>query len=162
MRRIAATLAFISALAVSGAAQEVTTSVWAYSPFGLDDLDGNLPLSLELRVTIPISDRFAFEPFVTAGRRRFPRGTSVEGFWGAQIRQRIVRLTGKHAYAFATYGAAGWYSTRFGNDAVVIGHFGFGLHQHLVEHLAFRPEVHLVTFHVIPIGARFVAGFSVH
>jgi hypothetical protein len=26
--------------------------------------------------------------------------------------------------------------------------------------VAFRPEVQLVTFHVVPIGARFVAGFS--
>jgi hypothetical protein len=79
-----------------------------------------------------------------------------------QIRQRIVRLSSKHVYAFATYGASRWYSTRDGgDDPMVIGHFGFGLHQHLSEHLAFRPEVHLITVHVISIGARFVAGFSV-
>jgi hypothetical protein len=159
MRRIAATLAFICALAGAADAQEVTASVWAYVPLGINDLDGDLPISLELRVSIPISDRFAFEPFLTAGRR----GTSVLGFWGGQIRQRILRLSNKSDFAFATYGASGMYETRFGvADPMVIGHFGFGLHRHVSEHLAFRPEVQLVTFHVVPIGARFVAGFSVH
>jgi hypothetical protein len=59
-----------------------------------------------------------------------------------------------------TYGVAGYYSS-YDYDGPVIGHFGFGLRQRVSKHLAFRPEVQLVTFHVVQIGARFVAGLSV-
>jgi hypothetical protein len=160
MRRIAATLLFGIALAAPAEAQELTGAFAAYGPFGIDDLDGELPLSAEFRFSMPISERFALEPFVTAGSHRSRRRAGPEGFYGAQIRQRFVRFTSKNAYAFATYGAAAYYS-RFGSDPPVFGHFGFGLHHCVSQHLAFRPEVHLVTFHVVPIGVRFVAGLSV-
>ena len=80
------------------------------------------------------------------------------GFYGVQIRQRLMRFT--NAYAFTTYGVAGYYS-RDGYEGPLIGHFGFGLKRRVWKHLAFRPEAHLVTYHVVPIGARFVAGLSV-
>ena len=160
MRRTAAALLFAMAFTAPAAAQELTLALSAYRPFGIDDLDGELPLSMELRFTIPISDRLALEPFVTAGSdHRRPRA-GPEGFYGVQIRQRIVSLTGKDVYAFATYGAAGYYSS-FGFTAPLNGHFGFGLHQRLSERLALRPEIQLITFHVVPVGARFVAGLSV-
>ena len=54
----------------------------------------------------------------------------------AEIRQRIIRFT--NAYAFATYGVAGYYSPS-GYEGPVIGHFGFGLNQRVSKHLAFRP-----------------------
>jgi hypothetical protein len=160
MRRIPATLLFAIALATAAEAQELTVALSAYGPFGINDLDGELPLSAELRFTMPISDGFALEPFVTAGSHRSRRKAGPEGFYGAQIRQRIVRFTSRNAYAFATYGVAAHYS-RFGSNLPVMGHFGFGLHRCMSAYLAFRPEVHLVTFHVVPIGVRFVAGFSV-
>jgi hypothetical protein len=144
--------------AAVGNAQELTAAISGYAPFGIDDLDGELPLSAELRFTMPISDRFALEPFVTAGADHSRERAGLEGFYGVQIRQRIARLT--NAYAFATYGVAGYYS-RSGYDGPLIGHFGLGLKRRVSRHLAFRPEVHLVTYHVVPIGARFVAGFSV-
>jgi hypothetical protein len=157
MRRSAATLLFAIALAGAADAQELTVSISAYRPFGLDDLDGELPLSAEFRCTVSISDRFALEPFVTLG---WHRSAGPEGFFGAQVRQRIVRLTGKKLYGFATYGAAAYYS-QSGAYPPIIGHVGFGLHQRMTRRLTFRPEVQLVTFHVVPIGARFVAGVSV-
>jgi hypothetical protein len=159
MRRIAAALFLASALAAPAEAQELAAGLSIYGPFGIDDLDGELPLSAEFRFTVTLSDRFALEVFVTAGSHRDRRWAGPEGFYGAQIRQRIGRFTGKHVYAFATYGAAAYYS-RFGSFPPVNGHFGFGLRQRLSEHLAFRPEVQLVTFHIVPIGARFVAAFS--
>lgn len=171
MRRIAATLAFFCALAVSADAQDVTASLSTYIPFGFEDLDGDLPSTLELRVTIPISERFALEPFLTAGSRRTSRGTSPEGFGGVLIRQRLARFTGTNAYGFVTYGAAVYhYGFRFfprGIDGfetypAIFGQGGVGLHRRLWDHVAFRPEVQLLTFAVIPIGARFLAGFSVH
>jgi hypothetical protein len=164
MRRIAAILPFAIPLAAAAEAQELTAALSAYSPFGINDLDGELPLSAEFRFTMSISDRFALEPFVTVGSHRSRRRAGPEGFFGAQVRQRIVRFTSKNVYAFATlfatYGAAACYSG-FGSYPPVIGHFGFGLHQRVSDYLAFRPEAQLVTFHVVPIGARFVAGVSV-
>ena len=130
MRRVAATLLLVIALAAPAEGQELTVGLSAYRSFGIDDLDGELPLSAEFPVTVPISDRFALEPFIVAGSHSSRRKAGLEGFYGAQIRQRII------------------------------GHFGLGLRLRVSEHLAFRPEVHLVTFHVVPIGARLVAGFS--
>jgi hypothetical protein len=159
MRRIAAALLLVIPLATPAKAQEVAAALSIYRPFGIDDLDGELPLSVEVRCTVPLTDRFALEPFVTVGSRRDRRSDGHEGFYGAQIRHRIVRLTGQNTYAFATYGAAAYYSG-YGSLPPIIGHVGFGLRQRLLEHLAFRPEVQLVTFHIVPIGARFVAGLS--
>ena len=158
MRRVLATSLIVMAMSTAGNAQELTVAFSAYTPFGLDDLDGELPLSGELRVTMPMSERFAIEPFVTAGRRVDSLGT--EGFYGLQIRQRIVSFT--NAYAFATYGVSGYYYSRAGYLGPILGQFGFGLNQRIWKRLTFRPEVQVVTFHVVPIGARFVAGLSVN
>ena len=147
-------------LAAVAEAQELSAGISGYAPFGLYDLDGKLPLSAELRFSMPIADRLAFEPFVTAGPDFGHGWSSPQGFYGVQIRQRLVRLT--NGFAFATYGVAGGYSRAAGGVwPPVIGHFGFGLKQRVSKHLSFRPEVHLVTLHVIPVGARLVAGFSV-
>ncbi len=160
MCRIAAALFLAVALPTPAHAQEVAVALSIYGPFGINDLDGKLPPSVEFRFTVPLSDRFALEPFVTVGSYGHHRSAGPEGFYGAQIRHRIGRLTGKDFYLFASYGAAVYYSG-YGSSAPIFGHFGFGLRQRLSEHLAFRPEVQLVTFHVLPIGARFVAGVSI-
>ena len=158
MRKMLAISLIVVAMSTAGNAQELAVALSAYAPFGIDDLDGELPLSAEFRLTVPISDRFAVEPFVTAGQSRSRSNGGAEGFYGLQIRQQIVRFT--NAYAFATYGVSGYYS-RSGYEGPIIGQFGFGLNQRVSKYLAFRPEVHLVTYHVVPIGARFVAGLSV-
>jgi hypothetical protein len=169
MRHTAATLLFTLALAMPAEAQEVTASIWAYGPLGVDELDGPLPVSLELRLTVPTSDRFALEPFVTAGWRHTRRGTSPEGFVGMQIRQRIVRLTSQNGYAFATYGAAVYHYDfrllpdgieRWGQYPALFGQVGAGLHWRVSDHVVFRPEARVVTFGVVPIGVCFVVGLS--
>jgi hypothetical protein len=127
MCRISATLLLAIALPLLAEAQEVTASLSMYGPFGINDLDGELPPSAEFRFTAPVSDRLAVEAFVTAGRQRSPRSAGFEGFYGAQIRHRIAALTRDSVYAFATYGAAAYYS-RYGSSPFFIGHFGFGMH----------------------------------
>jgi hypothetical protein len=159
MRWFTSTLLFITALASPAGAQELAAAVSAYRSFGIDDLNGALPLQAEVQVSFPLSDRFAFEPFVTVGSSQLRSG-AVEGFYGAQIRQRIARLTTSSAYAFVTYGAAGYYSG-YGIDPPISGQFGFGLHKRLSPRMALRPEVVLVTLHVMPIGARFLIGMSI-
>ena len=161
MRRIATTLVFVIgviSLGSVGKAQELTTAASTYASFGFDDLDGTLPLSAELRFTMPVSEKFALEPFVTLGESGGRHRSGLEGFYGLQVRQRIGFVA--NGFMFATYGVAGYYS-KYGYDGPVIGHFGFGLKERLSEHLVFRPEVHFVTVGVIPVGARFVAGFSI-
>ena len=161
MRTIASTILFATVLLGRAEAQELTLAVSHYSSFGLNDLDGRLPVSGELRFSLPISDRFALEPFVTAGSEQGGRRAGSEGFYGAQIRQRLRRLTSPSRYAFVTYGAAGYYSTS-GAYPPVIGFFGVGMQQRISNRVSFRPEVQLISFHVVPIGYRFVAGVAVH
>ena len=157
MSRLAAALLCVMACAAPAESQELAVSASIYRPLGIDDLDGELPPSAEIRFTIRLSDRFGLEPFVSVG---WPdRSAGTQGFYGAQIRQRIVGLTSEDVYAFATYGAAAYYS-RYGSQSPVIGHFGFGIYRRVSRQLAFRPEVQLVSFHVIPIGVRFLAGLS--
>ena len=143
-------------LAVEAGAQQLTVSASGYVPLGIDDLDGSLPLMTEIRVTIPVSERYAVEPFVSIGPRSRSGWPSTEGFAGAQVRQRLTG--GADSNVFATYGASLYYPA----DALIpIGHFGAGLERRLWRRLTLRPEVQLVTFHVIPVGVRLLAGVSI-
>lgn len=157
MGRTAALFLLGMALATVATAQGVTASVATYGPFGVYDLDGDLPTSGELRLTVPASSRFAIEPFATVGSGRAGR----EGLYGVQLRQRVVQMDDRRGHVFVSYGAAGYYS-RYSSDSSVFGLFGLGLHHRVAAHLAFRPEVQLVTFHVVPIGARLMVGLSIH
>jgi hypothetical protein len=157
MRIIALALLFVLAMATAGAAQELTASISRYSAFGIDDLDGELPVFAELRFTLPLTDRFAIEPFVTAGSHSARRWAAPEGFYGAQIRQRFRRFTTRTSAVFAAYGVGAYYA-RAKSTYPVVGHFGLGLHRRVSKRLSFRPEVQLVTLHVVPIGVRLVAG----
>ena len=105
MCRIAAALFLAVALATPARAQEVALALSLYGPFGVGDLGGTLPPSVEFCFTLPVSDRFSLEPFVTVGSYLDRRSAGPEGFCGAQIRQRIARLTREDVYLFASYGA---------------------------------------------------------
>jgi hypothetical protein len=157
MRRFAVAILLLTAVGAGAEAQELTVAVSAYRPLEVDDLDGRLPISAEVRLTVPVSARFAIEPFATVGSDS-RRVADVEGFYGAQVRQRIVRLSTKNGVAFVTYGMAAYYS-RYESIPPIFGHVGIGLHRRVAKYLAFRPEL-LVTIAVVPIGARFVGGLS--
>jgi hypothetical protein len=159
MRIMAPAFLFLMAMASGTAAQELTASVSGYGALGVDDLDGELPVSAELRLTLPLTDRFAIEPFVTAGSHSNRRRDPPEGFYGAQIRQRFRRLSSGETAVFVTYGLGAYYA---GGESTYpyLGHFGLGLYTRMSKRLSFRTDVQLVTFHVVPIGVRFVAGLS--
>jgi len=159
MRTIAAAFFTVAILATPVAAQEITAAIAGYGSFGLDDLDGSLPIQLEVRLSLPLSSRLALEPFVSVGRSSSTAARN-EGFYGAQIRQRIVRLTGPRAYAFVTYGVAGYYS----DDNLgppIGGFFGLGASHRITSWLSLRPEAMLVNYLFVPIGARFLLGITV-
>lgn len=160
MRRILRAALLLSALAPDVGAQELSAAFASYAPFGIDDLDGTLPPAVELRLSLPVTDRFAVEPFVNVGATHIGGRRYAEGLWGVQVRQRIVRTTQHNSFVFVTYGAAGVY-TAGSNTPPVLGLFGVGLHHPLTPFLSFRPEVQLLTVHVVPIGGRVVAGFAV-
>ncbi len=159
--RKAVTVSLLSVwLATPAVGQEVTIGVSSYQTFGIDDLDGTLPPSLELIVSIPVSDRFALEPFVSAGSRQLPHQSRLEGFYGVQVRQRLLRASAAGVDAFVTYGLAGYY---WGAtiEAPVSGRLGVGLRFRLFRALAVRFETQVVTYYFVPIGTRFVGGASV-
>jgi hypothetical protein len=143
MRATVAVLLLPVGFARPAAGQEVIVGAAAYRQYVTDDLsEFGRPLMAEVRFSFPLSDRFAFEPFIDVPSHMV----------GAQIRQRLVRFsTQKGSYAFVSYGVATFIS----------GHVGFGWHQRLSDRLAFRPEVRLVTFHVVPIGVLLAGGVSV-
>ena len=157
MRRTVAQFLFAMSLATVAASQGVTMSVATYGPFGAGDLGADLPTSGELRLTVPASARLAIEPFATVWSRQ----RDTEGLFGVQLRQRVAQLDNRRGHVFATYGAAGYYSSHSVGEGV-FGVFGLGSHHRVTGYLAFRPEVQLVTFHVVPIGARLMIGLSIH
>jgi hypothetical protein len=158
MGRTAAQFLFAMSLAAAATAQGVTASVATYGPFGVNDLDGDLPTSGELRLSVPTSARLAIEPFATVWSRQ----AGMTGLFGVQLRQRVAQLDNRRGQVFATYGAAGYYYSGKTSDSGVFGLFGLGLHHRVTAHVAFRPEVQLVTFHIVPIGARLMMGLSIH
>src|SRR3989442_13941116 len=108
MGKTTATFILAVTLAAAARAQGVTASVATYGTFGVGDLDGDLPTSAELRLTIPISEKQAIEPFVTVRPFHNRAGSAFEGLYGAQIRGRFgPPLADRRGYVFATYGAAG-------------------------------------------------------
>jgi hypothetical protein len=162
MVKTTATFLLAVTLAATARAQGVTASIATYGTFGLGDLDGDLPTSAELRLTIPISEKQAIEPFVTVRPFHKGLGSAFEGLYGAQILRRVgPPLADRKGYVFATYGAAGSYPLN-ATDNGVFGLVGLGLHHRVTKRVAVRPEVQLVTFYVVPIGARFSVGLSVH
>jgi hypothetical protein len=78
-------------------------------------------VGVEARSDLPVSERFALEPFITFGRRSLPlnaygatvRGGDterVEAVYGMVVRQ-VLRSTQRPGFeAFVTYGVSGFYS----------------------------------------------------
>lgn len=143
MRATVAVLLLTVGFARPAPAQELIVGPVGYRQYANEDLsDFGPPLMTELRASFPLSDRLDLEPFADVPSRMV----------GAQIRQRLARLTTDNgSFGFVSYGMA----------SLIIGHVGFGWHLRISDRLAFRPEVRLVTFHVVPVGALVSGGVSV-
>src|SRR4051812_22769421 len=158
MRKCVVTFLFVAALATAAHAQELTTAL-SISSLG-SGVSGPYP-SAEFRASLPMSEKFAIEPFVTLGSKREP-ARGPEGFYGVQIRHRIAYLTTRESCVFATYGLSAYYSnfSNFGSEAPVIGEFGFGVLHRTSRYLAFRSQIDFLTWTYYPLGARFTVGVS--
>ena len=150
------------AFAVQVRGQELTVAGVGYRPFGLEDLDGELPPMIEVRYGFPGSPRSVFEIFVAAGsqRRGVARRVRRFAFYGGQVRRRLRGLDSPGGEAFLSLGAAGFIS-RYESYAPIFGHVGMGVRRRVSPRFAIRPELQLVTIHVVPIGMRFQIGGSV-
>jgi hypothetical protein len=87
-----------------------------------------------VRLTIPFARRFAVEGSVGFYTEYEP----LEGFYGVQIKQRIVRASNAETEIFATYGALGWYSFQAARTISYTYH-GTTEVYHLAAHTDFQP-----------------------
>ena len=134
----------------------------------------------DVRVTVPVNERFAVEGLVAALSTGAPGTTGV---YGIQVKQRLRRSERPGSHAFVTYGAVGLFARYHENedrrmqpdgsfviepartDAYVslplIGLIGGGFQHDIARRLAVRVEAQAVTVFVIPVGLRVAAGMSV-
>jgi hypothetical protein len=133
-----------------------------------------------VRVTIPFGRRFAVEGSVGF----YHEFEQIEGFYGVQIKQRMVRASSAQTEVFATYGALGWYSherartisytsyngtpetvrlpSRTDFQPPVIAVVGSGMERRVASRLAVRVDVQGFVCVVYPVaGARVVGSVSI-
>jgi hypothetical protein len=108
---------------------------------------------VNLRLTVPLTDRFAVEGLAIAGRRNTWNGNQVGGLYGAQIKQRIVSGNRRSFDPFVTYGMVGrwWNDDRFGSTVYwpIFVQVGGGVQQSIGHRIALRAELQEV-FIVVP------------
>jgi len=134
--------------------------------------------SANIRVTAPLSRRFALEGFLEAGRMY----ESTGGLYGIQVKQRLLRASTPTREVFLTYGIAGGYSHYAAEEyrytgpngpevyrtaahtnvvAPIFPLVGGGIQQRVATRLAVRVEGQLVTWLYVPVAVRALAGVSI-
>ena len=150
--------------------------------FAFGSAEGGSPMIAvaNLRVTAPLSNQFALEAFVSIPRRQYE---SYLGFYGFQVKQRIVRASRGRTDVFATYGAMGVfrhspardYSYTYAgqsqinhvpsqNEVIlpVLAMVGAGFEQRVARRVAVRVDIQGIVAVVYPVlGVRVSAGVSV-
>jgi hypothetical protein len=134
----------------------------------------------DVRLTFPVSDRFAVETLVAA-TPTFADFTA--GFYGVQVKQRIRKGASATVQPFVSYGAIGVFAhyhddeyryTSASSLPVVVpshrgtfvsppllGLIGGGVQRSVASRLAVRIEAQAVMALVLPVGVRVAAGVSV-
>jgi hypothetical protein len=150
---------------------------------GGDYTIGSSQPSINLRVTLPFTPRFAFEAFATISNSTSDSGLHrTDGLYVLEVKQRLVGAAGGRFHAFLTYGGAGYYArlrqeaftgTRpDGSSFSIVEYsynhtdppffavFGGGLQQEIGHRVALRTDVQMVTLLWVPFGVRLSAGVS--
>jgi Outer membrane protein beta-barrel domain len=148
-------------------------------------------LGFETRVTLPVNERFAIQPFVTYARwsEASYRGPGVSGgradqtaaLFGAVVEQRFP-MPRPSLRLFMTYGIAAGYERQVVASAVYTGGgkpqtipgytsehfaeipislFGGGVQQAIGRHFAIRAEAQALGLFIIPLGVRASVGVAV-
>jgi hypothetical protein len=139
---------------------------------GINDVDFiDLRLAgpaLDLRVTLPLTPRFAFEATATVAGDTTASVRQTAGLYTLQIRQRIARASTGRSQVFVTYGGTGNYSRVSGphyaynaTDPPVFTTAGVSFQQTLGRHVAVRFDAQAITLLYLPLAARVSAGLSI-
>jgi len=160
-----------SAQAPSGrAAPELGIGYTGLKLFPVLDNGAQTDHDADLRVTAPLTRRFAVEGFVTIGRYRNQWQEREErGFYGVQIKQRLAGISGDRFHAFVTYGSAGQHSRvhLFGRTEHHVTPpwlplAGGGFQQTLGQsRVGWRVDAQAVLFAYVPFGFRVSTGLSI-
>jgi len=123
----------------------------------------------DARVTVPISDRFAIEGTTSVTKHVTRSSEKVVIFYTIQMKQNIGRrTTSLGLQRFLTYGAVGAIerlssprhtSTQYSEPGATV--VGAGVEREVGRHIALRADAQLMTFLVIPLGARFTGSVSI-
>ena len=163
---------------------EIAVGVSRLAPIYFDlSTDDLTQATLDIRFTQPLTPRFAFEAIGTVGHRDTGYGTTTEGLYLLQIRQRLVRAEGTRLKPFLTYGVVGYHghfkqpardftlpngdvfrspaTTYHEVDAPLLTSIGGGVQYQVGSHAAIRADVQLVTLLYIPVGTRTSVGVSI-
>jgi hypothetical protein len=147
----------------------------------LDDL--SRMVTADVRMTLPLTARFALEGIVTMRRDSAEFSHRTLGLYAFQIKQRIARGTSGSVHPFVTYGAAGYYSRISQQEVVstlpdgrmevtpaavytdtdppVTTLVGGGLQYEFARRVALRIDGQMLMFPVIiPTGTRLSVGVS--
>lgn len=176
------TLALVASFAVAGAtaasaqapsgraAPELGLGYTSLKLFPVLDNGAQTDHDADLRVTAPLTRRFAVEGFVTIGRYRNQWQEREErGFYGVQIKQRLAGIGGDRFHAFVTYGSAGQDSrvhlfgrTEHHLTPPWLPLAGGGFQQTLGQsRMAWRVDAQAVLFAYVPFGLRVSTGLSI-
>lgn len=123
------------------------------------------PPGAHIRVTVPVSARFALEGGMSAAIHSKPHDRRVVGYYAFQVKQRLAASGSVHP--FVTYGVAGWY--RAPNFPGWSNHLeppwlavvGGGLEQELGSHVSVRADAQLLSLLWLPLGVRYAASISI-
>ena len=124
IRAASAQTATIASAADTRGPTEIGIGLSAYGRLNNDgrrellDTDDATEPAMNLRVTIPLTDRFAVEGLATLGHRDAWYGKAVEGLYGLQIKQQIVLASRPAFEPFVTYGLGGYYRRAPNGSAV--------------------------------------------
>jgi hypothetical protein len=123
----------------------------------------------DVRLTVPLTPRFAFEGTWMIARRTNPIERRVRTLYALQIRQRLARASSERTDVFLTYGALGSYARVSSHlfpaysehEAPIYVVAGAGLQHDIARRLAVRADAQLFTVLYLPLGVRVAAGMSV-
>jgi hypothetical protein len=137
----------------------------------------------DLRITLPLTPRFALEGIGTIGRRGTAFFSRIEGLYVFQIKQHILSGARGGFHPFLIYGVAGYYShvsqrevrvpqpdgsvfispafTYTEWDEPMATLIGGGIQHEIARRLALRADAQLVTLLYLPLGTRISGGISI-
>ena len=125
----------------------------------------------DVRVTIPVTSRFAFESNAIITRETNPYERRTRTLYMLLVKQRVIRASTERTELFLTYGGTG--SINHVSSDLFLGEpyteveapyaatVGIGFQRRLARRLALRADAQLLTILYLPLGVRVAGGVSI-